>query len=160
MRVDFMSGYQVYVTGEEHLRWSDTVEQLIERAALLVLETEEASPCEVSVFLTDNEGIQGLNRQYRSLDEPTDVLSFQLDMEEHEAPEGALALLGDVIISLERAQEQALEYEHVLEREVAFLVVHGVLHLLGYDHETESERALMREREESILADLGLTRNL
>ncbi len=104
---------------------------------------------ELSVALVDDDYIQELNRTYRHLDEPTDVLSFPMNEE---------GLLGDVVISLERAEKQATDYGHSFEREVAFLLVHGILHLFGYDHDNDEERAKMRDREEAILAGLGLVR--
>lgn len=115
---------------------------------------------EVSVVLVDDDYIQELNRTYRGKDMPTDVLSFALN--EGEEPEiidaPADYMLGDIIISLETAQRQAHEFGHGLEREVAYLAVHGMLHLLGYDHETDEDRQVMREQEEKILAALGITR--
>lgn len=122
-----------------------------------------ASDAEISTSFVDNVEIRRLNHEYRNLDRVTDVLSFPLGENgkydiNHET--GA-CLLGDVVISLEKAVSQAREYNHMLEREVAFLVVHSVLHLLGYDHVGGGIKALrMREREESILAKLGITRDM
>ncbi len=115
---------------------------------------------EVSVVLCDDEYIHGLNRDYRGKDSPTDVLSFALN-EGESAPivDGPQEnLLGDIIISLDRAVFQAEEYGHSLEREVAFLTLHGMLHLLGYDHEEEEDRREMRVEEEHILQLLGISR--
>ena len=105
---------------------------------------------------TDNEGIRELNRLYRNIDRPTDVLSFPMFdfSDEDEIVEGAL---GDIVISLERAREQAETFGHSFEREVAFLCVHSMLHLLGYDHELgEQEDIDMRRRQREIVARLGL----
>lgn len=119
-----------------------------------------SSQTEVSVLLTNNEKIHSLNREYRGKDMPTDVLSFALS----EGDEPTIVngpeqdLLGDIIISLEKAEEQAKDYGHSLEREVAFLTVHGILHLLGYDHESDTERTEMRGEEEHILGLLGIGR--
>lgn len=115
---------------------------------------------EVSVVLADDEYIHQLNRQYRGKDCPTDVLSFALNEgEEPEILDGPEEiLLGDIIISLETAARQAEEYGHSLERELAYLTVHGILHLLGYDHMTEDEKKEMRQEEEYILSFLGITR--
>lgn len=116
---------------------------------------------EVSVLLTNNATIQELNREYRNKDAATDVLSFALNEGE---PCSAAAdiyegkLLGDIVISLEMAASQALDYGHSLQREVAFLAIHGLLHLLGYDHETEPKRLEMRTQEELLLERLALTR--
>jgi len=104
----------------------------------------------------DDAYIQGLNQQYRGIDAPTDVLSFAMQEGEPFPEEGEL-ILGDVVISLETARRQASEYGHSLAREVAYLAVHGVLHLLGYDHGGEDDRRVMRNKEEEILARLNLS---
>lgn len=120
----------------------------------------ELERAEVSVTLTNNAYIKELNAQYRNKDTATDVLSFALN--EGDEPEiqggAAVNLLGDIIISLERAKEQAQEYGHSMEREVAFLTVHGMLHLLGYDHIEESDRQEMRREEEFVLSHLEIFR--
>lgn len=117
---------------------------------------------EVSVTLTDNMHIKELNAQYRGKDYATDVLTFALREGDEPPIVGGMTteLLGDIIISLERAEEQAEEYGHSMEREVAFLTVHGMLHLLGYDHLEEAERCEMRQEEEFLLGKLGITRGL
>lgn len=162
----------------------------LERAVDLALERLGWMQAEVSVAIVDDEEIRALNRRYRGVDRPTDVLAFPLlDAEELRAarrpdappaaappealpPAGALAssspaarrvdpepvLLGDVIISLPRAEAQAREYGHSLERELCFLAVHGTLHLLGYDHDTPEGEAAMREATEAVLTRLGLAR--
>ena len=101
---------------------------------------------EVSVTLTDNEGIHLLNKQYRGIDRPTDVLSFPL----FDEVDADYVMLGDIVLSMERAKQQAEEYGHSFEREAAFLCVHSVLHLLGYDHETgpEDEREMIEKQKE------------
>ncbi len=136
---------------------------LVRRAVEAVIEYEQyGNPCEVSVTFTDNEGIHELNRQYRGVDRPTDVLSFPLmdfsgESDEPVADEPVVSL-GDIVLSLERAREQAEEYGHSFEREVAFLTVHSMLHLLGYDHETgEQDEADMRARQTKIMGLLGLS---
>jgi len=118
---------------------------------------------EVSVTFVDNEEIRQLNRGYRGVDSATDVLSFALNEEEQAglipfANASDVHLLGDIIISLEKAVEQAAEYGHSVEREVGFLTIHGMLHLLGYDHQEEEETQEMRALEEKILQASGLTR--
>ena len=115
---------------------------------------------EVSVTFTDDEGIRKLNRSYRKIDRATDVLSFPLF--DFEGEDDALAdetcnMLGDIVLSLERAAAQAEEFGHSFEREVSFLTVHSMLHLLGYDHETSEEDELdMRQRQTEIMEMLGL----
>ena len=108
---------------------------------------------EVSVTLTDNEGIHLLNKQYRGIDRPTDVLSFPL----FDEVDADYVMLGDIVLSMERAKQQAEEYGHSFEREAAFLCVHSVLHLLGYDHETgpEDEREMI-EKQKEIMKRLKL----
>ena len=137
---------------------------LIRRSCNAVLEFEKfPEPAEISVTFVDNAEIQKLNSQYRSKDMPTDVLSFPLGeggVYDHNQDTGA-ALLGDIVISMERAMEQAELYGHPLQREVAFLTVHSMLHLLGYDHEVGGLEAVkMREKEEAVLIQLGLPRTV
>ena len=134
---------------------------LIRRAIEATLDYESfKNNAEISITFTDNKGIQTLNRDFRGLDKPTDVLSFPLT--DYEAIDTPLAdelcgSLGDVVLSLERAREQAEEYGHSLDREIAFLTVHSMLHLLGYDHETGEEDELdMRRRQSEILKNIGL----
>lgn len=126
-----------------------------------------ALPCEVDVLLTGDGGIHQINREQRGVDRPTDVLSFpefdlrpgELPTAEDADPGTGLVPLGDMVISMERVAAQAKEYGHSGRRELAYLVTHSVLHLLGYDHLDEGEmKAQMRAREEAILAELGLTR--
>lgn len=130
--------------------------------------------CEVNVTFTDNEGIRNMNREFRGLDVPTDVLSFPmveyhvpadfsaLDQETDTAgnfnPETGELLLGDIVISLERAREQAEEYGHSLKREISFLIAHSMLHLFGYDHMEDEERLVMEDKQEAVLQSLGITR--
>lgn len=127
-----------------------------------------ALPCEISVLLTDDAGIHQINLELREVDSPTDVLSFPMFCltpgqppagEEYLDAETGLCPLGDMCISLERATAQAEEFGHSLERELCYLAVHSVLHLLGYDHLDEGPmKAQMRAREEAILGSLGITR--
>ncbi|MEG1988751.1 MAG: rRNA maturation RNase YbeY, partial [Oscillibacter sp.] len=125
-------------------------------------------PCEVDVLLTNDQGIHQINREMRQVDRPTDVLSFpmfdfspgQPPTDDADAdPATGLVPLGDMVISMERVKAQALEYGHSNRRELSYLVVHSVLHLLGYDHMDEgAEKAQMRGREEAILAVLNAVR--
>ncbi len=125
--------------------------------AVLKLEQFEGS-AEISVTFVDNEEIHKLNLQYRNKDMPTDVLSFPLGengVYDTDPTTGA-KMLGDVVISMEKAVDQAELYGHSLQREVGYLTAHSVLHLLGYDHETGIERVHMREKEELVMEQLGL----
>ena len=124
-------------------------------------------PCEVDVLLTNDSGIHAINREMRQVDRPTDVLSFpefdltpgQLPGAEDADPGTGLVPLGDMVISMERVAAQAREYNHSKRRELSYLVVHSVLHLLGYDHLDEGpQKAQMRAREEAILGELGIGR--
>lgn len=159
---------QVYVSNEQEVIPVDAaLLSLIERVVTTAWEIEDGqrgdlpANAEVSVMLVDDASIHSLNLQYRNVDRATDVLSFAM-MEGEDFPELEdidAVPLGDIVISLERAREQAEEYGHSFEREVAFLAVHGMCHLLGYDHQTESDRIQMREKEESVLMRLNLTRD-
>ena len=149
----------VYIQNDQQkLPVTQKLRGLVRRSVNAALKYEDFQrPCEVSVTFTDNEKIRELNAQYRSIDRATDVLSFPLFDEDFEDEE-ELAL-GDVVLSLEKAEEQAKEYGHSFEREVAFLVVHSVLHLLGYDHETSKEdEKEMFFRQEEIMKLLKLER--
>lgn len=124
-------------------------------------------PCEVNVLVTNDTGIHRVNLDMREVDAPTDVLSFPMfDLAPGDKPSGedadpatGLVPLGDMCLSLERAKAQAKEYGHSNRRELAYLAVHSVLHLLGYDHLDEGPmKAQMREREEAIMGELGITR--
>lgn len=114
--------------------------------------------CEVGVLLTDNRKIKKLNNQYRNKNEATDVLSFALNEGDSMPMQEQQPLLGDIVISVERALQQSIEYEHSLERELTYLAIHGFLHLLGYDHMNEAEKKEMRAQEEDILEQLGVSR--
>lgn len=137
------------------------LKMLIRRAVMATLEYEQVNDdCEVSITFCDNEKIRELNKKFRNIDKATDVLSFPLfDNESDDAflPETDL-MLGDIVISLEKAKMQAEEFGHSYEREAAFLAVHSMLHLLGYDHETsEADELDMRKRQRNIMESIGLS---
>ena len=144
------------------------LEDLLSTAITAALNAEQVeTACEVNVLVTDDAAIHQINLEMRDVDKPTDVLSFpmfDLNPGEHPGEEDAdpatgLVPLGDMAISLERAREQAAEFGHSVEREVCYLTVHSVLHLLGYDHLDEGPmKEQMRGREEAILSALGITR--
>ena len=144
------------------LKTKETVQSVLRRTADLL---ELGPDVEISVLLVDNETIRTLNRDYRDKDAATDVLSFPMeeDLPDEAAPQiiggPTERMLGDLVISVERAVEQAAEYGHAVERELAFLTVHGLLHLLGYDHEQGPEAEIeMQAEEKRILSALGIER--
>ena len=147
---------------QDKLTPPDDIEQLIEQCTRAALEEEEIDEdAQVSVTLVDNEAIREINREHRDIDRATDVLSFPLGDEDSfdTDPETGAILLGDIVISLERADEQAKEYGHSFRREVAFLITHSLFHLLGYDHVNgEEEEKLMFGKQDKVLEKLGITR--
>lgn len=132
--------------------------RLIKSAVSTALEYEGFErKCEISVTFVDNEKIHEINKSKRGIDRPTDVLSFPIY--DDDFSDGECCILGDIVISLEKACEQSGEYGHSFDREVAFLTVHSVLHLLGYDHETSlDDEKDMFWRQEEIMKIIGLTR--
>lgn len=142
---------------QENYRVSNRFELLLRRAIEATLEYEKVGgECEVSLTFTDNAGIRALNKKYREIDRPTDVLSFpQIDFENDDVDlsDDSYKVLGDIVISLERAAEQAAEIGHSTEHEAAFLCIHSTLHLLGYDHETgEDDEKEMFNKQKEIVA--------
>lgn len=160
-----MAKLKVYVKNNQtEVKVPVGIRLLIRRCCQAVLATENfGKDAEVSVSFVSNEEIKNLNKIYRNKDSITDVLSFPLTSEdgtEEINPETNAVQLGDVVISLETAVKQAHNYGHSLEREVGFLTVHSMLHLLGYDHETSQlDQRIMREKEESVLEKLGISRD-
>ena len=159
-----MPKVKVMITNnQKKIKLPTGIRPLVRKCCQAVLATEKFdSPAEVSVSFVDNDEIQNLNKIYRNKDAATDVLSFPLGengVYDINNETGAY-LLGDVVISIETALKQAQIYDHSLEREIGFLTVHSMLHLLGYDHETSAlEAAKMHEKEELVLEDLGITRD-
>ena len=160
-----MSKLKVYVKNNQNaVKIPVGIRLLIRRCCQEVLASEGFNKdAEVSVSFVSNKEIRSLNKAYRAKDKETDVLSFPLTGEdgttEINAETGAV-LLGDVVISLEMAVKQANMYGHSLEREIGFLTVHSMLHLLGYDHETSPlDERIMREKEETVLGNLGISRD-
>ena len=161
------------------LEWNDEqdkhpiTKELIQKLELILQEAaamEGIAEAEVALTFVDDERIHELNRDYRGIDRPTDVLSFamnestdeELDILYEVEDESELAgigdMLGDIIISTERAQLQADDYGHSWEREVGFLFVHGFLHLIGYDHQDEESERIMMDKQEVVLSKIGLSR--
>ena len=145
----------------EELSFPAEIEENVRAAAEKVGELYGVENGEVSVTLTNNDYIHQLNRKYRQIDRPTDVLSFALnESEEPDIENGPdINVLGDIILSVERAEEQAADYGHSLRREIAFLTVHGMLHLLGYDHIEEADRLEMEKEQRYVMEQLGISRN-
>jgi len=151
------------------LAWEEIIRDIVMGA----LDYEKCPyEAEVNVVLTDNPGIQQVNLEYRDMDAPTDVLSFPMIEYEKPAdfgrveelfadcfnPESGELLLGDIMISVDKVEEQAEKYGHSMERELAFLTAHSMLHLFGYDHMAEEERLVMEKKQGEILEDRGYTR--
>lgn len=153
---------------------TDELIELINEVCQQSLEAEEMnSPYQISLLFVDNDEIREINRDTRGIDKATDVLSFpMLDYPKDKVfkdvyksvkfneiyLDGEELVLGDMVLSLERAREQSIEYNHSFNREVCYLVVHSILHLLGYDHMENEEKKKMRQREEEILGNLNITR--
>ena len=156
-----MDKIKVIITNnQKEVKIPTGLRMLVRRCCNAVLRLEQfEGPAEISVTVVDNKQIHELNRLHRGIDAPTDVLSFPMgengvyDIN----PENGAQILGDVVISMEKAAEQADRYGHTLQREVGYLTAHSVLHLLGYDHENNGlERVRMREKEELVMTQLGL----
>jgi len=143
VKIDVLSGMQV----------GDEIKNVVKKAAEKTLLMEKSSDCEVSILLTDDVEIHRLNKLYRKVDSSTDVLAFAM----REGVDGELnqEILGDIVISLLRAEQQASIYGHSLKAEISFLVSHGVLHLLGYEHEENSDTLVMDQKQKEIVRSLG-----
>lgn len=146
---------------QDKIEFTEEMEKIVKEVILAAARLEGLADGEVSVLITDNSFIHQLNLEYRGQDKPTDVLSFAMNEKGEEEPdfiEEETNILGDIVISLEQALLQSREYGHSLQRELGYLVAHGMLHLLGYDHEDEQERKIMRDKEETIMQELKLER--
>lgn len=153
MQVDFLDE-----TGDITTEQQELILNVLQVASKMEEISEEA---EVSISFVSNEEIHRLNKEYRQKDQPTDVLSFALEEGEDEVmveDNGIPRMLGDIIVSVEKAKEQAEAYNHSFERELAFLTVHGFLHLIGYDHMNDEEEKKMFSKQEEILHEFGLKR--
>ena len=163
--------HKIHIVFEQFGLQQFAIKSIIRKCINETLTAERISvPCEVNVLVTNDEGIQLINRESRSLDKPTDVLSFPMfqleagslpsDWTEYQDPATGLVPLGDMCISLERAIAQAQEFGHSTKREVGYLTIHSILHLLGYDHLDEGpQKKQMRGREEAIASSIsGMSR--
>lgn len=165
----------IYVDNrQEKIKIDEEFQNKLEEVINFALKEEEVTvPAEISMLFVDNEEIREINNDTRGIDRATDVLSFpMLDYEDKKVfkemykdkefnetfMDGEELVLGDIVLSLERALEQSEEYNHSFTREACYLVVHSVLHLLGYDHMEDEEKKVMRKREEEILGKLDITR--
>lgn len=151
----------IIVNRQKEVKIPTGIRMLIRRCCNSVLRMEKfQGSVEVSVTMVDNSYIQGLNKQYRNKDVPTDVLSFPMvkDGKYEIDPDTGAQILGDIVISMEKVLEQSELYGHSFRREVTYLVAHGMLHLLGYDHENGGiEKRRMREKEDQVLDSLGFS---
>ena len=154
---------------QDKLEFTEELSEIMQKAVATTLQVvggDEETDFEVSVLITDDDGIHQINKETRDIDSPTDVLSFPIlefdkdgvMIEESGDYDGDMLLLGDIVISLERAKAQAEEYGHTLQREVGFLTVHSTLHLLGFDHMEEPYTSVMRGREKEIMDIMDLHR--
>lgn len=160
----------VWNNEQEVLEIGDELIGLLDRLLQKAGEAEGITEGEVALTFVNDEAIHELNREYRGIDRPTDVLSFAMnesldeeldivyELEEGEDLDELTDVLGDIVISVERAQAQSEEYGHSLDREIGFLVVHGFLHLLGYDHQDTASEKVMMDKQEAALAQVGLVR--
>jgi probable rRNA maturation factor len=158
--IDMINEQTQFTISEEMM---DHIRNVLEKTA----QVHNLTAGEVVISFVDDGAIQHLNKEYRSIDQPTDVLSFAMN-DQGEEEMGIMGtdleelphMLGDIVISVPRALEQAEEYEHSIDRELCFLAVHGFLHLLGYDHSTEEEEKKMFSLQENILEQAGITREI
>ena len=152
----------IYKDIEPNNKYEETIKKVLEQC--FKEEKIENSKLSITITLTNPEKIQKINKEYRNIDKPTDVLSFPM-FEKQELEEKIKNedfehedILGDIIISIQKVQEQAKEYEHSFERELSYMVVHGFYHLMGYDHIKEEDKKQMRPKEEKVLNDLKIQR--
>ena len=167
----------IYVDNrQEKIKVNSKLEEELKKVIEFTLNEEEVKiPCEVSLLFVDNDEIKEINSETRNINRETDVLSFPMleyenkkvfkemykDYEFSQSDfDGDELVLGDIVLSLEKALEQSKEFNHSFERESAYLVVHSILHLLGYDHMEDDDKIIMRNREEDILKKLNITREL
>ena len=152
-----MNDIAIYNETAEDIPYMDTIKEIVGK----VLEKEglkNDSYTSCSIIIVNNDYIHTLNKEYRNIDKETDVISFALEDDKTCINTGNIRLLGDIYISIDRARKQALEYGHSLKRELCFLAVHGIYHLLGYDHRTKEEEEIMFKKQEEVLLEYGITR--
>lgn len=155
--MDLVLEMSLEIEGFDDLVKEEEIREYVQK--VLEKEYESEAPIYMSLLFTGNDEIQVINREYRDKDQPTDVISFAY----HETEDfdiGPYDTLGDIVISLERVVEQAKEYNHSDKRELFYVLTHGILHLLGYDHIEEEDKKEMRAKEEEILGSFGYTREM
>lgn len=155
--MDLVLEMSLEIEGFDDLVNEEEIRKYVQK--VLEKEYESEAPVYMSLLFTGNDEIQVINREYRDKDQPTDVISFAY----HETEDfdiGPYDTLGDIVISLERVVEQAKEYNHSDKRELFYVLTHGILHLLGYDHIEEEDKKEMRAKEEEILGSFGYTREM
>ena len=141
---------------EENNEYINTLTKVLEKC--FEVEHLKDKNLYVNIVLTNPENIRKINKEHRNIDKETDVLSFPMfeKAELEQRKETNQDILGDIVISVEKVQEQATEYGHSFERELAYMAVHGFYHLMGYDHMNESDKSIMREKEENVLKELNI----
>ena len=149
-----MNDINIYNETNDEFPYNDIIEKVVNKA----FEIERVKNASCSIIIVDNTFIHKLNKEYRGIDRVTDVISFALEDDKSMVIPDNIRLLGDIYISLDKAKEQAREYGHSLERELCFLSIHGLYHLLGYDHESKEEEKIMFKKQEEVLEAYGITR--
>ena len=147
-----LNRYEIINETNENIKELEILNGLLDYA----LKIENVNDAEFNIIIVDNKRIREINKEYRSIDRETDVISFAL--EDYQDVILSHRMLGDIYISIDKASVQAIEYGHSLKRELSFLAIHGLLHLLGYDHMEKEEEKIMFERQELILNEYGITK--
>lgn len=149
-----MSNIEIFVNVDEKIKELETVEKVLRSA----IKKENLDNISFNVIIVDNNYIHELNKNYRNIDRETDVITFALEDEDTIIIPDSERILGDIYISIDKAKEQANEYGHKLLRELCFLTIHGILHLLGYDHMKEEDEKVMFGLQERVLSEYGIER--
>ena len=149
-----MNKVEIFIQVDEEIEELKTVKKVLESA----LKKEKLENTSFNVIIVDNNYIHELNKSYRNIDRETDVITFALEDENTIVNPSDERVLGDIYISIDKAREQAKEYNHSLLRELSFLAVHGFYHLLGYDHQTKEEESIMFQKQEEVLESYGIRR--
>ena len=149
-----MNKIEIFKEVEEEIKELEIVEKVLKKA----LEKEKLENTSFNLIIVDNNYIHELNKKYRNIDRPTDVITFALEDENSIIIPDEERILGDIYISIDKAREQSMEYQHSLLRELSFLAVHGFYHLLGYDHQTKEEEKIMFQKQEEVLEEYGIRR--